>query len=87
MSGAVKLYETLEPCVTDTIWFGKLNGIKSRVVAGTSQSEIDRIESGQTDDAIRLLYSDLKSEPKVRWKESYKSVIGLDLAKTAGLDL
>lgn len=83
---AVQLFRTLEPYVTDSIWFGKMNAIRSRVIAGTSAKEIARIEAGQTDDAIRRLYRALKDEREVRWKESYKAVLGIKEATTAGLD-
>lgn len=84
---ARQLFDTLVPYITDTIWFGKLNHIRQRVAPGTSDAEIARIENGQTDAAIKQIYLLLKEEPKARWKESYKAVLGLDLAETAGLDI
>jgi hypothetical protein len=86
VSGAVELFHTLEPYVTDSIWFGKMNDIRRRVIPGTDPKEIARIEAGQTPEAIRGIYESLKSEPKVRWKESYKEALGLQLATEAGLD-
>ena len=82
-----KLFAVIDPCVTDTVWIGKLNQIRARSTLGTDLKEIERIEAGQTDDAVRLVYKQLKDEPKVRWKESYKSVLGLALAESAGLDI
>ena len=83
---APALFRELEPFVTDSIWFGKLNKIRQRCVPGTSREEIERIEWGQTPGAIQLIYELLKDESKVRWKESYKAVLGLALADKAGLD-
>ena len=83
---AVELFTTLEPFVTDSIWFGKLNKIRQRCVLGTSEQEIGRIEAGQTDERIWVIHAALKNEPKVRWKESYKEVLELELATEAGLD-
>ena len=84
---SVELFRAIVPWVSDTIWIGKMNQIRTRCVGGTDESEIRRIEAGQTDAAVRAIYQALKYEPKVRWKESYKTVLGLALAETAGLDV
>jgi hypothetical protein len=47
---------------------------------------VRQIEDGQADDKVRAIYAALKDEPKVRWKDSYKQVLGLALADEAGLD-
>jgi uncharacterized Fe-S cluster-containing radical SAM superfamily protein len=83
---AAPLFFTVAPFVTDSIWIGKVNHISSRVIPGTDPAEIARVEAGQTDEAVRKVYAALKDEPKVRWKESYKKVLGLELAEVAGLD-
>lgn len=81
-----KLYEDLSPLITDTIWFGKMNKVRQRVLPGTSKRAISEIEQTQTDEAIAGIYEYLKDEPRVRWKESYKQVLGLDLATEPGTD-
>jgi len=50
------------------------------------EKAIKKIEAGQTNDRILEIYDILKDDPKVRWKESFKSVLGLELAEEAGLD-
>lgn len=40
------------------------------------------IEAGQTDERLRAIYATLKDELQVRWKESFKQVLGLPLAET-----
>jgi len=77
----------LSPHVTDSIWIGKMNQVRSRVTPGTAEAEITRIEHGQTDEEVRAIYESLKSHPLIRWKESYKAVLGLELAQEAGLDI
>ena len=42
-----------------------------------NHSAIQRIEDGQTDEQVRRVYELLKDQPKVRWKESYCSVLGI----------
>jgi len=80
------LFHTVKRWVTDTIVIGTMRRVRARVVPGTSEQAIRRIEAGQTDEAIRRVYEKLKDEPKVRWKESYKKKLGLELATEAGLD-
>jgi DNA repair photolyase len=82
-----ELVSTLLPYVTDTIWIGKMNGMRFRVVEGTNPKAVEDIEKGQTPEAVKGVYSTLKHIPEVRWKESYKSVLGIELASVAGLDV
>ncbi len=79
----------LMPYVTHSIWLGKLNKIKERVICDTDEmrSEIARILKGQTDTNINKLYGELKDLKKIRWKESIKEVVGLELVGEPGLDL
>ncbi len=83
----VALFRALEPFVTDSIWIGKMNGIDYRVEPGTDPKAIQRIKDGQTDKRVRDIHAALKDEPKVKWKESFKKVLGLKLADEAGLDI
>ena len=41
----------------------------------------------QTDDAIKALFERQKANQKVRFKDSVKQVVGLELASEAGLDV
>jgi len=41
----------------------------------------------QTDEAVRSIYESLKDHPLVKWKESYKTVLGLELPARAGMDV
>jgi hypothetical protein len=85
-NNVVAMFCMLKPCVTNSIWIGKLNKLDIRV-KDVSQKEKDRITAGQTDDKVKAIYSALKKEPLVRWKESYKEVLGLKLAEAKGLDV
>jgi DNA repair photolyase len=80
------LVDRLAPYCTDSIWIGKLNQLDQRVEPGTDPAEIERIRRGQTDEAVRHVYAQLRDHPLVRWKESYKQVLGLELADRPGLD-
>ena len=74
---ALELVRELEPYVTETIWIGKMNRIRQRCVEGTSEEAIRRIEAGQTDQRVREIYESLKDRPKIRWKDSYRQVLGI----------
>lgn len=81
----VKDARLMMPFVTDGVWIGKMNKIEDRVI-GISSREKDRIGSGQTLQEIQRIYNALKSEPKIRWKESFKKELGLELPDKAGID-
>jgi DNA repair photolyase len=83
----IEIVDVLAPHVTDSIWIGKMNQIGNRVALGTSAKEIARIKHGQSDDSVHSIYESLKSHRLIRWKESYKAVVGLALAQQAGLDI
>lgn len=82
------VYELL-PFVSHSIWIGKMNKIESRVQGGGDQilDEIRRIQSGQSDEQIKLLYRELRLVEKIRWKESIKQVLGLRMPTQPGLDI
>ena len=84
----VALFRRLKPFVTNSIWIGKMNEVRRRVQIVTPEDEqmVQRIEAGQTDERIRAIYAALKHEPLVRWKESFKEVLGLPMATEAGED-
>lgn len=82
------LIQDLQPFITDAHWVGKLNKIKSRVQVADelTAAEVKKIEDGQTDEIIKAIYERHKDNPKVKWKESIKKIVGIEEAKEAGLD-
>lgn len=84
----VELFHAIKPYVTNSIWIGKMNKVRQRVAIDTPEDEraVQRIEAGQTDERVKAIYAALKDEPLVRWKESFKQVLGLALAEEAGED-
>lgn len=88
-TGIFDLVEVLLPFITDAIWIGKMNSIRDRVKIETKEDEmyIKAIEIGQENEKIKSMYEILKFTPKIKWKESIKEVVGLELANEAGLDI
>lgn len=89
----VACFKRLEPYVTDAIWLGKMNKATERLVRNGfgGDAEIlaaaDALVASQSDERILALYARLKDEPKVRWKESIKKVVGLEVPTEPGLDV
>ena len=87
-----ELIASVEPYVTDTIWLGKINRLKSTLaINGFKQPEIlaraDALIKSQNDEAIKQIYNRYKDNPKIRFKESIKKVVGLELQELPGMDL
>lgn len=85
----VEQFKVMEPYVTDSIWIGKLNHVDKRVKVETEEDQemVDMIVAGQTDERIHEIYEALKDEPKVKWKESFKEVLGLETPPEPGMDI
>ena len=87
--GVDMFVELLTPFITDALWIGKMNHVRSRVKIETAKDEemVKAIEWINRDAEIEEVYEILCDNPKVKWKESIKKVIGLDLATRAGEDV
>lgn len=87
-ANVVNMFYALKPHVTNSIWIGKMNKVRHRVMIVTEEDEhmVRLIEEGQTDEWVKKIYEALKEEVLVRWKESYKQVLGLPLAEEEGAD-
>jgi len=83
------LVDSLRPFVTHSIWIGKANQLRQRTSwkLPSDHPEIVRLLSWQTDEKVWEIYKMFKNDPLIRWKDSYKKVIGLDRPDTAGLDI
>lgn len=86
------LIAAVTPFVTDTIWLGKINRLKSNLTFNgyNSPEMIIRAESliaSQSDVAIKAIYDRNRENLKMRFKESIKKVVGIQLSAQAGLDI
>ena len=87
--GVVELVKDLEKFVTNSIWIGKMNHLKKniRIVDDEIGEAVRVIEDGQCDENILKIYNELKNNPLMRWKESFKKVVGIESPAEAGLDV
>ncbi len=81
----------LFPHITDSIWLGKPNFLMRRLrTNGVLDEETERraneLLTSLNDEFIHELYNKWKDNPKIKWKESIKKIIGLKLAQEKGLD-
>ena len=69
---AKELLDAVRPYVTDTVWIGKMNKIRTRVdmTDPEKSSRAQDIELAQTDDEVRMMVEALTGDPLVRWKDS-----------------
>jgi DNA repair photolyase len=83
-----ELVDDLLPLVTDAIWIGKMNRIRHCVdiTDDTVEKAVQEIEAGQTDENIKAIYARHKDNPKIKWKESIKKVVGLKSPERPGME-
>lgn len=91
-NNVITLVDELLPFISDSIWIGKANHLKSRILTNgcydkETRDRADQLIKSQSDDFIKELYIQLCKNPKIKWKESIKKIVGLDIPTTAGLDV
>ena len=83
------LIDELLPFVSDAIWIGKMNHINE--IAKDADAEVkkalDGIEQNQTDEIILKIYAEHKDNPKIKWKDSIKKVVGIEKPLSQGMDV
>lgn len=86
-----KVITDASPFVSDAIWLGKANKLIERLtVNGASDDVLKRAVSlmqSQSDEKIKELYERYKDNPKIKWKESIKEIVGLEVPTKKGLDV
>jgi len=74
---AVELVDAVESLVTDTIWIGKMNGIRRRVDCTDRQVlvRVQEMERMQRDSEMLRLYDDLRENTKIKFKDSIQQIV------------
>jgi hypothetical protein len=88
----VTLFKMTAPYLTNSIWMGKANDLIRRLTFNGQKDPNVLIEAKSlidywTDARVMELYKELKNEPLIRWKESIKKVVGLDIPTKKGMDI
>jgi len=83
-----EMVEDMMPYITDALWFGKMNHIKAYNSPDEKlKEELKKVEDGQSDENIKLLYSLYKDDPKIKWKLAFKELLGIPLPPAPGMDM
>lgn len=85
------LVSKIKKYVTDSIWIGKPNFLLRRLKTNGEEHEsvfdcAKQLETWCSDTEIKKLYTNLKNDKKIKWKESIKKVVGLKISTQVGLD-
>jgi DNA repair photolyase len=85
----VAIVNELIPLVNDAIWIGKMGYLDQlrRSADARLAERIAEIEHYQRDEMIRAIYNLYKDNPKIKWKNSIKQVVGLPPAPESGMDI
>lgn len=81
----------LMPYVTDAIWLGKMNFAIRRLRTNGQLNDETRVAAEQllewqSDEAIKKLYNRYKDNQNIKWKESIKKVVGIEVSTIKGED-
>ena len=87
-----KVVHAVKPYVTDAIWLGRVNQIKSALAQNCPKDKeakrmADELLKVQTDDWVMKLYDKYRKDSKVKWKDSIKKVVGIQRPTMSGLDV
>lgn len=82
----------LIPYVTDAIWIGKANSLLRRLkMNGVTDDETLRLANElilkQSDAEIIRLFKELSGNKKIKWKESIKKIVQIEVSTVKGLDI
>ncbi len=79
------------PYATDAVWIGLPNQLGVHIARNCgdeeSQARAKELMAWFTYDRINELYGKYARHPKIKWKESIKKAVGLELPAEAGLDI
>ena len=87
-----ELVEKIIPFVTDAIWIGKVNRLNSCLAMNAIENPIitkaaQNLIALSNDSRIKQIYAEYENNPKIKWKDSIKKVVGIPLQTQKGLDV
>lgn len=91
-NNADELIRQVRPYVTDAIWLGKVNMIISRLkINGFGDQETmakaKALMGDLSESYINELYTRYRNDSKIKWKDSFKKVIGIPMQTDPGRDI
>jgi DNA repair photolyase len=83
-----EMVEEMMPYITNALWFGKMNHIKTFNTPDENlKEELKKVEEGHSDENIKFLYSLYKDNAKIKWKLAFKELLGIPLPPAPGMDM
>ena len=84
--------EQVMPYVTETVWIGKPNMLKSRLSLNghndnDTRNKADSLLRSLSDKYIWGLYSMYRDDPRIRWKDSIQKVLRINASSMAGMNV
>lgn len=84
--------EQVMPYVTETVWIGKPNMLKSRLSMNGHNDEetmakAEELLQSMSDQYIWGLYSMYRDDPRIRWKDSIQKVLRINASSMAGMNV
>ena len=86
-----RVIDDLSCYVTDAIWLGKMNFAIRRLrtngqLDAETQKAAEQLLAWQSDENIKVLYKSYKDNLQIKWKESIKKVVGIEVSTIKGED-
>ena len=87
-----ELVEILLPFVTDSIWIGLPNRLKGILKLNGADdpetlSAAEELMRSQSVEWVQQLYNTYRGNPKIKWKDSIKKIVGIERPTEVGLDI
>ena len=86
------LVKKVEPFVTDAIWFGRINRLRQRLAINCpadqeARQKADALIALWPNEAVIKLHAAVGDNPKIRWKDGLKKVLGIQQPTVKGMDI
>lgn len=91
-TNTLELVNVVLPYITNAIWIGLPNRLRGilKLNGADDHETIQRAEeliAAQSNEWVWEMYETLKDNPKVKWKDSIKKIVGIDRPTEKGLDI
>jgi DNA repair photolyase len=89
---ASELVAEVRDYITDTIWLGQPNSLVAYTGMNSNKDPkmlkmAGELNATMSSDYLHYLYADFKNDPMIRFKDSFKKVVGLEQPTEMGLDI
>jgi len=85
------LIDSVRPWITDCVWLGIMNSPFARLgINGAPENVMEaaaKLVAFYDSVAVKALYNRYKDDPMIKWKESIKKIVGLEIPTEKGLDV